>query len=158
MPCAGRPYQAMPGKESATRNAMVRALHELLKPRPAVPLHCRRWRGSRCKSSTMASPASVMSTSTRSIAGTLKTIWLIGNGNRGTRSGPDDDRALFAGSTPPQVGIDKAYDVREFVDDLRVLNVTPHVAQNTSNRTSAPTNLATMNSLSLSPTAVYHAP
>jgi len=47
-------------------------------------------------------PASVMSTSTRSIAGTLKTIWIIGNGNRGTRSGPDNDRALSAGSTPPQ--------------------------------------------------------
>ena len=86
-----------------------------------------------------------MSTSTRSIAGTLKTIWLIGNGNRGTRSGPDDDRALFVGGTPPQVGTEKAYDVREFVDDLR--DLTPHIAQNTSNRTSAPTNLATMNSL-----------
>jgi hypothetical protein len=60
----------------------------------------------------------------------LKTIWLIGNGNRGTRT-------LFAGSTPPQLGTDKAYDVREFVDDLRDLNVTPHIAQNTSNRTSA---------------------
>lgn len=82
-------------------------------------------------------PASVMSTSARSIAGTLKTIWLIGNGNRGTRSGPDDDGALFAGSTPPQLGTDKAYDGREFVDDLRDLNVTPHIAQNPSNRTSA---------------------
>ena len=48
----------------------------------------------------------------------MKTIWLIGNGNHGTR-------ALFAGSTPPQLGTDKAYDVREFVDDLRDLNVTP---------------------------------
>jgi hypothetical protein len=28
--------EAMTGKESATRNAMLRALHELLKPRPAV--------------------------------------------------------------------------------------------------------------------------
>ena len=151
--------EAMPGNESATRNAMLRALYELLKPRLAVGrfivLH---GDAARCKSSTMASPASAVSTSMGSIAATLKTIWLIGNGNRGTRSGPDDDRALFAGSTPPQVGIDKAYDVRKFVDDLRVLNVTPHVAQNTSNRTSAPTNLATMNSLSLSPTAVYHAP
>jgi len=78
--------------------------------------------------------------------------------NRGTRSGPDDDRALFAGCTPPHLGTDKAYDVREFVHDLRDLNVTPHIAQNTSNRTSAPTNLATMNSLSPSPTAVHHAP
>jgi hypothetical protein len=74
------------------------------------------------------------------------------------RCGPDDDRALFAGSTPPQVGTDKAYDVREFVDDLRDPNVTPQIAQNTSNRTSAPTNLATMNSPSPSPTAVHHAP
>jgi hypothetical protein len=35
------------------------------------------------------------------------------------------------------LGADKAYDVRKFVDDLRDLNVTPHIAQNTSNRTSA---------------------
>jgi len=32
---------------------------------------------------------------------------------------------------------DKAYDVAEFVVDLRALNVTPHVAQNTTNRRSA---------------------
>ena len=32
---------------------------------------------------------------------------------------------------------DKAYDVAEFVADLRELNVTPHVAQNTTNRRSA---------------------
>jgi hypothetical protein len=35
------------------------------------------------------------------------------------------------------LGADKAYDVREFVDDLRDLNITPHIAQNTTNRTSA---------------------
>ena len=35
------------------------------------------------------------------------------------------------------LGADKAYDAREFVDDLRDLNVTPHIAQNTSNRRSA---------------------
>ena len=35
------------------------------------------------------------------------------------------------------LGADKAYDVAEFVADLRVLNVTPHVAQNTTNRRSA---------------------
>jgi hypothetical protein len=28
--------EAMPGNESATRNAVLRALHELLKPHPAV--------------------------------------------------------------------------------------------------------------------------
>jgi transposase len=32
---------------------------------------------------------------------------------------------------------DKAYDIAEFVGDLRDLDVTPHVAQNTSNRSSA---------------------
>jgi transposase len=41
------------------------------------------------------------------------------------------------GSRRITVGADKAYDTREFVDDLRDLNVTPHVAQNTTNRTSA---------------------
>src|SRR5262245_21328470 len=41
------------------------------------------------------------------------------------------------GSRRLTLGADKAYDVREFVDDLRDLNVTPHIAQNTSNRTSA---------------------
>jgi transposase len=35
------------------------------------------------------------------------------------------------------LGADKAYDVAEFVADLRQLNVTPHVAQNTTNRRSA---------------------
>jgi transposase len=42
---------------------------------------------------------------------------------------PGDNRVTLGG--------DKAYDVREFVEDLRVLNVTPHVAQNTSRRSSA---------------------
>src|ERR1700745_2413222 len=41
------------------------------------------------------------------------------------------------GSRRLTLGAAKAYDVREFVDDLRDLNVTPHIAQNTSNRTSA---------------------
>jgi transposase len=41
------------------------------------------------------------------------------------------------GSRRITLGADKAYDTRAFVDDLRDLNVTPHVAQNTSNRTSA---------------------
>jgi len=35
------------------------------------------------------------------------------------------------------LGADKAYDVAEFVADLRELNVTPHVAQNATNRRSA---------------------
>lgn len=35
------------------------------------------------------------------------------------------------------VGGDKAYDTKDFVEDLRALKVTPHVAQNTSNRSSA---------------------
>ena len=35
------------------------------------------------------------------------------------------------------LGADKAYDVAEFVADLRQRNVTPHVAQNTTNRCSA---------------------
>ena len=41
------------------------------------------------------------------------------------------------GSRRLTLGADKAYDVHEFVDDLRDLNVTPHVAQNTTNRSSA---------------------
>jgi len=68
------------------------------------------------------------------------------------------EAAMIVRYSPAELGADKAYDVREFVDDLRDLNVTPHIAQNTSNRTSAPTNLATMNSLSPCPTAVHHAP
>ena len=35
------------------------------------------------------------------------------------------------------LGADKAYDVAAFVADLRALNATPHVAQNTANRRSA---------------------
>ena len=35
------------------------------------------------------------------------------------------------------LGADKAYDVAEFVADLREYNVTPHVSQNTTNRRSA---------------------
>jgi len=41
------------------------------------------------------------------------------------------------GSRRLTLGADKAYDVHGFVDDLRDLNVTPHIAQNTTNRTSA---------------------
>jgi hypothetical protein len=35
------------------------------------------------------------------------------------------------GSRRLTLGADKAYDVHGFVDDLRDLNVTPHIAQNT---------------------------
>src|SRR5258705_12186837 len=35
------------------------------------------------------------------------------------------------------LGADKAYDSGDFVETLRMLQVTPHVAQNTSNRSSA---------------------
>ncbi len=35
------------------------------------------------------------------------------------------------------LGADKGYDTRDFVAALRLLQVTPHVAQNTSNRSSA---------------------
>ncbi len=41
------------------------------------------------------------------------------------------------GSRRLTLGADKAYDVRQFVDDLRDLNITPHIAQNTANRSSA---------------------
>jgi hypothetical protein len=41
------------------------------------------------------------------------------------------------GSRRLAIGADKAYDVHVFVDDLRDLNVTPHIAQNTTNRSSA---------------------
>src|SRR5262245_22609791 len=41
------------------------------------------------------------------------------------------------GSHRITLGAVKAYDVAEFVADLRELNVTPHVAQNTTNRRSA---------------------
>jgi transposase len=42
---------------------------------------------------------------------------------------PGNHRLTLAG--------DKGYDTRDFVDGLRYLNVTPHVAQNTTNRSSA---------------------
>jgi transposase len=43
----------------------------------------------------------------------------------------------IAGVHQVTVGGDKAYDTRQFVEDLRDRNVTPHVAQNTTNRRSA---------------------
>jgi len=41
------------------------------------------------------------------------------------------------GSRRITLGADKAYDAAEFVADLRAFNVTPHIAQNASNRASA---------------------
>jgi hypothetical protein len=41
------------------------------------------------------------------------------------------------GSRRLTLGADKAYDVQEFVDDLRDLQVTLHIAQNTTNSSSA---------------------
>jgi transposase len=42
-----------------------------------------------------------------------------------------------AGATRVTIGADKAYDTHDFVADLRELQATPHVAQNTSGRRSA---------------------
>jgi transposase len=48
---------------------------------------------------------------------------------------------IMAGNLPASgrvsVGADKGYDARDFVHDLREMNVTPHVAQNTTKRSSA---------------------
>jgi transposase len=43
----------------------------------------------------------------------------------------------MAGSKRLTLGGDKNYDTRDFVRELRRMNVTPHVAQNTTNRSSA---------------------
>ena len=42
-----------------------------------------------------------------------------------------------AGSSRLTLGADKAYDTADFVEALRDVQVTPHVAQNTTNRSSA---------------------
>ena len=39
--------------------------------------------------------------------------------------------------TPITLGADKAYDAEDFVNELRSMNATPHVAQNTNGRSSA---------------------
>jgi transposase len=39
--------------------------------------------------------------------------------------------------TPVTLGADKAYDAEDFVNELRSMNATPHVAQNTTGRSSA---------------------
>jgi transposase len=50
-----------------------------------------------------------------------------------------DQGLVMAAQLPAQatLGADKSYDTRDFVDGLRGLNVTPHVAQNTTKRSSA---------------------
>jgi hypothetical protein len=40
-------------------------------------------------------------------------------------------------STPVALGADKAYDTEDFVNELRSMNATPHVAQNSNGRSSA---------------------
>lgn len=45
--------------------------------------------------------------------------------------------AQVAGNKRITVGGDKNYDTKEFVEELRELNATPHVAQNNTNRSSA---------------------
>ena len=45
--------------------------------------------------------------------------------------------AQTGGGRRATMGGDKGYDTREFVDDLRELHVTPHLAQNNTNRRSA---------------------
>jgi transposase len=47
------------------------------------------------------------------------------------------DSARERGFHPQTVGADKSYDTADFVQDLRDRRITPHVAQNTTNRTSA---------------------
>ena len=47
------------------------------------------------------------------------------------------DEARLRGFHPRTLGADKAYDTREFVECLRRQGITPHVAQNTTNRRSA---------------------
>ncbi len=52
------------------------------------------------------------------------------------------DAALLMAEALPReervtMGGDKAYDTQEFVRELRGMNITPHVAQNTTNRRSA---------------------
>lgn len=44
---------------------------------------------------------------------------------------------MRTGRGPSRLGADKAYDAEDFVNELRSMKVTPHVAQNTSGRRSA---------------------
>jgi transposase len=47
------------------------------------------------------------------------------------------DQARERGFHPRTIGADKQYDTAEFVRDMRARRITPHVAQNTTNRASA---------------------
>ena len=47
------------------------------------------------------------------------------------------DRAARGSAATNQLGADKAYDAEDFVNELRSMNATPHVAQNTNGRSSA---------------------
>ena len=53
------------------------------------------------------------------------------------REGGAGDGRQLPGRRRITLGADKGYDTREFVAALRELNVTPHVAQNTTHRASA---------------------
>src|SRR5207302_11066052 len=53
------------------------------------------------------------------------------------RSRERPDRRLFDGRLAHHVGAEKGFDTADFVSDMREFNVTPHVAQNTTNRLSA---------------------
>ena len=79
---------------------------------------------------------------TRLARGTSTTGIALRSGNRSltnaqVRPSVPPVRARQPGSRRLTLGADKAYDVHKFVDDLRGLNVTPHIAQNTTNRSSA---------------------
>ena len=52
------------------------------------------------------------------------------------RDAAKDMVADMPGRHPITLGADKAYDTQDFVDDMREMRVTPHVAQNTSGRRS----------------------
>ena len=54
-----------------------------------------------------------------------------------TRKGNGQLHRLIAKVAELQSSADKAYDAEDFVNELRSMKVTPHVAQNTSGRSSA---------------------
>ena len=60
-----------------------------------------------------------------------------GVGRGRARNRERHDRALFARRQAHHLGADKGFDTADFVSDMRDFNVTPHVAQNTTNRLSA---------------------
>ncbi len=58
-------------------------------------------------------------------------------GTRERQTAPTLTEAAAAGTRRITLGADRGYDTREFVENLRFLNVTPHVAQNDRGRRSA---------------------